>query len=111
MMHESTAEAAALDLLVQAGQGSISAFAALYDRFAPAIHAIAAALHADPSSAEHATEAAFLTIWRTAPRYDPSRMDPTRWLFTTACQAMTRQNIELRSCGTGSVRSRSNATV
>ncbi len=78
------------NLLAQVGLGSIAAFADLYDRWAPALHGISIAVFEDAGAAAEATEAAFIDVWRRAPRYRVAQ-DPERWLLTTAVRSIGRR--------------------
>jgi RNA polymerase sigma-70 factor (ECF subfamily) len=60
-------------LLVAAGQADTAAFAELYDALAPRVLGLALQVLGDPRRAEEVAEEAFLEMWRTAPRFDPTR--------------------------------------
>jgi RNA polymerase sigma-70 factor (ECF subfamily) len=60
-------------LLVAAGQADTTAFAELYDALAPRVLGLALQVLGDPRRAEEVAEEAFLEMWRTAPRFDPTQ--------------------------------------
>lgn len=72
------------ELMAAVADGDQDAFAALYDRFAPAVHGTARAVLRDPDHAAEVTQEVLLEAWRTAPRYDPAQGSPRTWLTTLA---------------------------
>lgn len=60
----------------------ISAFETLYDRYANVAFGLAMSITRDRGSAEEATQDAFLSLWRSAARYDPSRGSAKTWLLS-----------------------------
>ena len=83
-----TCQADAGALLSQAGTGSTEAFATLYDLVAPLVHGLSIAALLDPATAERATEAVFLQLWRQAPRYRPDQHEPIPWILALAYQVL-----------------------
>ena len=72
------------DLLVAAAGGDEAAFADLYDVLAPAVHGTARAVLRDPDHAAEVTQEVMLEVWRTAPRFDPSRGSARTFALTLA---------------------------
>ena len=70
------------DLLRRSGRADESAFARLYDVTAARVFGLALRVVRDRAQAEEVTQEAFLEIWRTAGRYDPSKGSPLSWLLT-----------------------------
>lgn len=62
-------------------QGDRDAFALLYKRHRASAYRLAQRLTIDPRLAEHATQDAFLTIWRQADRFDCRRARVATWLL------------------------------
>ena len=60
-------------LLVAAGRSDTAAFAELYDALAPRVLGLALQVLGDPRRAEEVAEEAFLEMWRTASRFDPTQ--------------------------------------
>jgi RNA polymerase sigma-70 factor (ECF subfamily) len=77
-------------MLVDVGNGSRSAFAALYDRVSPLVHAVSVACLADTAIAERATSTVFLTVWSRAPRYKPDEQEAVEWILAIAFQAVAK---------------------
>ena len=77
-------EAAPSDVLLVArcAQGDEGALAELYDRFGRAAYALALRIVRDATQAEDVVQEAFLDLWRTAARFDPSRSRPASYLLT-----------------------------
>lgn len=72
------------DLLRQVGQGDDAAFAQLYDATAARVHGLVCRILVDRAMSEEVTQEVFLEIWRTSPRFDPTRGSALSWLFTIA---------------------------
>jgi RNA polymerase sigma-70 factor (ECF subfamily) len=58
------------------------ALAELYDRFGRLAYGLALRVLRDDALAEDAVQDAFLTVWRTASRFVPSRGKASTWLLT-----------------------------
>src|SRR5690349_14495981 len=72
-------------VLVQAlAAGSEAALAALYDRHADGIHAVALRLTNDRQLAEEVVQETFLALWNRAELYDPAVASLATWLRTIA---------------------------
>ena len=70
------------DLLRRAGRADEAAFASLYDATAARVHGLALRVVRDPAQAEEVTQEAYLEIWRTASRFDPTKGSALSWLMT-----------------------------
>ncbi|MEZ5194808.1 MAG: ECF RNA polymerase sigma factor SigK, partial [Nocardioides sp.] len=70
------------ELLRRSARGDEAAFAALYDATAARVHGLALRVVRDPAQAEEVAQEAFLEIWRTASRFDPSRGSALGWMLT-----------------------------
>jgi RNA polymerase sigma-70 factor, ECF subfamily len=64
--------------------GSQDALAALYDRHADAIYAVASRLTADRQVAEEVVQETFLALWNRAELFDPATGSLAAWLYTIA---------------------------
>jgi RNA polymerase sigma-70 factor (ECF subfamily) len=69
-------------LVARCAEGDESALAELYDRFGRPAYALALRIVRDASQAEDVVQEAFLDLWRTAERFDPSRSRPGTYLLT-----------------------------
>lgn len=78
-----TAELARLVAAV-AQQRDKSAFAALYDYFAPRLKTYLMRLGASPSAAEDLAQEAMLILWRRAESFDPAQANVRTWMFAIA---------------------------
>lgn len=58
-------------LLLAAGGGDLSAFAAFYDRTAPAVWGLLRGALDDSADAERAAQRVYAHLWRNAPSFDP----------------------------------------
>jgi RNA polymerase sigma-70 factor (ECF subfamily) len=68
-------------LIRRVAQHDAEAFEALYDRHAVAAYALAREIVRSPQRAEDVCQEAFLTIWRSAGRYDRRRGSPRTWVL------------------------------
>jgi RNA polymerase sigma-70 factor (ECF subfamily) len=64
--------------------GDERALGALYDRWSPAVHALALRIVADRDEAEDVVEETFWQAWRQAATYQAARGAVSTWLFTIA---------------------------
>lgn len=71
-------------LMVAAASGDREAFAALYDLVADSVFGLARRLIRDRALAEEVTQEVMLEVWRTAPRFDPSRGTARAYILTLA---------------------------
>jgi len=69
------------DLVQRLQRRDEAAFAALYDRYAPAVHGLARTILRDPSLAQEATHDVFLRLWQRPETYDASRGPFAPWLL------------------------------
>jgi RNA polymerase sigma-70 factor (ECF subfamily) len=69
-------------LVALAARSEQSALAELYDRFGRPAYGLAHRILRDEALAEDAVQDAFLSVWRTAPRYLPERGKASTWIFT-----------------------------
>lgn len=91
-------------LLRRCGRGDEAAFAELYDATSARVYGLALRVVRDPAQAEEVTQEAFLEIWRTAGRFDPTKGSAPGWLLTlTHRRAVDR----VRSAEAGSRRDHS----
>jgi RNA polymerase sigma-70 factor (ECF subfamily) len=70
------------ELLRRSALGDEAAFARLYDATAGRAYGLAVRVVRDPSQAEEVAQEAFLEIWRTASRFDPTRGSAVSWILT-----------------------------
>ncbi|MCS7091663.1 MAG: sigma-70 family RNA polymerase sigma factor [Verrucomicrobiota bacterium] len=70
-------------LMLRVQRGDRDAFAMLMDRHGPAVFNLAARTLSDAVEAEDITQAVFVQVWKSAPRYRPTAPFRT-WLFTIA---------------------------
>jgi RNA polymerase sigma-70 factor (ECF subfamily) len=76
---------ARLDFLMgRVAVGDETAFAELYDRTAPRVLGLVRRLLVDHAQSEEVTQEVFLEVWKTAPRFDPTRGSTVSWLLTMA---------------------------
>jgi len=71
------------DLLAAVANGDTTAFAELYDRFAPQVFGCAQTRVADALAAEDLTREVFLEFWRQAPALRHGTGSVAQWLFGT----------------------------
>lgn len=61
-----------------------SAFAALFQNYAPRLKAYMVKQGAPPESAEDLAQDAMASVWKKAALYSPEKGNPTTWIFTIA---------------------------
>jgi RNA polymerase sigma-70 factor (ECF subfamily) len=69
-------------LVALAARSEQSALAELYDRYGRAAYGLALRVLRDSALAEDAVQDAFLSVWRTAPRFVPERGAASTWILT-----------------------------
>ena len=73
------------ELLVRVGRDSDkSAFAELFDYFAPRVKSFLLRFGTDMSLAEEIAQEAMIMVWRRAETYDPRQSAASTWIFTIA---------------------------
>ncbi len=79
-------QASAMTALLEAvaAHGDRTAFAALFEHFAPRIKAYLRRLGAADGEAEELAQEAMLSAWRKAGQFDPAKASAGTWLFTIA---------------------------
>jgi RNA polymerase sigma-70 factor (ECF subfamily) len=70
------------DLMARVLDGDVRAFEAIYDRHCSQVLTLAMRVTGRRSTAEEATQDAFLTLWRGPRHFDPSRGTLKTWLLT-----------------------------
>ena len=83
-MTSATAVPSDAELLSRAARGEERAVAALFDRFAPVLHAVAYRILRDAQDADEAVVDAFTQAWRDAVRFDAARGSVAAWLSVIA---------------------------
>jgi RNA polymerase sigma-70 factor (ECF subfamily) len=84
-------------LLRRVGAGDERALAALYDRWAGTVHALARRIVREDAEADDVVEDTFWQLWRQAARYDPARGSVSAWLLTVArSRALDRRRARAR---------------
>ena len=87
-------------LLLRVGAGDEHAFRELFGRYAAVAHALAFRLVRQAQVAEEIVQEAFLAVWRTPERYDPTRGSVRSWLMGTvhhrAVDAVRREQSQRR---------------
>ena len=69
-------------LMTRVAGGDHDAFAALYDRLAPAVYGVARRVLRDPAQAEEVAQEVFVEIWRQGARFDAARGSVRTWAVT-----------------------------
>ena len=73
-----------VELLRRVALGSEGAFRELWNRYGRAVYGVCRVELGDATTAEDATQEAFLRIWRRAGVFDPARGTPPAWILTVA---------------------------
>jgi RNA polymerase sigma-70 factor, ECF subfamily len=77
--------AASLELIIaEVARGNQAAFAAVYDRTAPAVLGTVRRVLRDPAQSEEVMQEVLLEVWRTAARFDPDAGSASAWIATMA---------------------------
>jgi len=69
-------------LVLLAARSEQSALAELYDRYGRPAYGLALRVLRDETLAEDAVQEAFMSLWRTAPRFVPERGKASTWILT-----------------------------
>lgn len=69
-------------IIALTANGDERALGELYDRFGKLAYGLALRVARDPGLAEDAVQEAFLSIWRSAPKFDPARGAARAWVAT-----------------------------
>jgi RNA polymerase sigma-70 factor, ECF subfamily len=69
------------ELIALARDGSLAAFEAIYDRHSAVAYSLAYRICARRADAEDVVQGAFLSLWRSRDRFDPSRGELRSWLL------------------------------
>jgi RNA polymerase sigma-70 factor (ECF subfamily) len=69
-------------LLALIARSDEEALGELYRRLGPLAYGLARRILRDDALAQDAVQEAFLTVWRSAPRYVAERAKPTTWILT-----------------------------
>ncbi|MFH9608680.1 sigma-70 family RNA polymerase sigma factor [Streptomyces sp. NPDC017448] len=72
------------DLLVRVARGDQEAFAAVYDAVSRPVLGLVRRVLRDPAQSEEVAQEVLVEVWRTAPRYQPSRGSAMNWVLTLA---------------------------
>ena len=72
------------DLLGRTAARDRTAFAALYDRYAPRAFGLILRILRNRTDAEDVLQETFLQVWAQAARFDPNRSAPDVWLLLIA---------------------------
>jgi RNA polymerase sigma-70 factor (ECF subfamily) len=70
------------ELMLRIADGDVRAFETIYDRYSAPVYSLAARVTGRRRAAEEATQEVFLSLWRTAPSYDPERGTVRTWLLS-----------------------------
>jgi RNA polymerase sigma-70 factor, ECF subfamily len=76
--------ATAEDLLLEVAKGDQAAFERLYPMVAGAVWGVVRRVVRDAAQSEEVAQEVLVEIWRTAPRYDPTRGSALTWTLTLA---------------------------
>lgn len=68
-------------LMMRVADGDVRAFEMVYDRYRAQALGLAMRITRHPAAAEDVTQEAFLNLWRSAARYEPSRGSLKSWLL------------------------------
>ena len=69
-------------LVALVARGDREAFAQLYDTYGEAAYSLALRIVRDRDLAADVVQDAFLSVWRTAAKFDPKRGQPSSWILT-----------------------------
>ncbi|MER5722715.1 sigma-70 family RNA polymerase sigma factor [Streptomyces sp. NPDC002418] len=72
------------ELLVQVARGDLDAFTQVYDQVSGPVLGLVRSVLRDPAQSEEVAQEVLVEVWRTAPRYQPSRGSAMNWVLTLA---------------------------
>ncbi|MBA2310161.1 MAG: hypothetical protein H0W01_12935 [Pseudonocardiales bacterium] len=78
------------DLLVAAGRGDMVAFADFYDRTVHAVYGLLRGVLGEAGGADQAAQRVYLTLWRTAPWFDPAGVSACSVLLLAARRELVK---------------------
>jgi RNA polymerase sigma-70 factor (ECF subfamily) len=70
------------ELMPLVGRKDPQAFEVLYDRHGGAAYSLAYRIVGEPAAAEEVTQEAFISVWRSGERFDPTRGSVRSWLLS-----------------------------
>lgn len=71
-------------LICRIAAGDQAAMAELFDGTSGFVYALILRILKDPEDAAEVAHDVYVQVWRTAPRFDPSRGKPSTWILTVA---------------------------
>lgn len=71
-------------LIARVARGDASAFEALYERYSRPVYALILRLVGQASVAQETTQEVFVSLWRDAGEFDPSRGSARSWILSRA---------------------------
>jgi RNA polymerase sigma-70 factor (ECF subfamily) len=77
-----SAHSEADELLRAVAKGDESAFGRLYDLVAPRVLGVTRRMLRDLAQSEEVTQEVLVEVWRTAPRFDPTKGSALSWILT-----------------------------
>jgi DNA-directed RNA polymerase specialized sigma24 family protein len=77
------------DIRIPTGLENMTAFKALYDRYAPALYGLVLKVTPDSIGAAKALEESFLKIWRERETYDSSKSTVFTWMLVITLKHCT----------------------
>ncbi|MFE7749935.1 sigma-70 family RNA polymerase sigma factor [Streptomyces sp. NPDC057428] len=72
------------ELLVQVARGDQDAFTRVYDQVSGPVLGLVRSVLRDPAQSEEVAQEVLVEVWRTAPRFQPSRGSAMNWVLTLA---------------------------
>ncbi|GGZ02655.1 sigma-70 family RNA polymerase sigma factor [Streptomyces nitrosporeus] len=72
------------ELLVRVARGDQDAFTRLYDHISGPVFGLVLRVLRDPAQSEEVAQEVLVEVWRTAPRFQPSRGSAMNWVLTLA---------------------------
>ncbi|WP_069173361.1 sigma-70 family RNA polymerase sigma factor [Streptomyces griseus] len=72
------------ELLVHVARGDQDAFTQVYDQVSGPVLGLVRSILRDPAQSEEVAQEVLVEVWRTAPRFQPSRGSAMNWVLTLA---------------------------